>query len=210
MSVRELVDVHGRLGFDVLCVSDHTVAGGAKYVHAGNHERYLAELALEAARARARYDLLVVPGLELTCDADEPEHAAHAVAVGLRHFVGVDDGLEIALASARAHGAALVAAHPYTLDDARESTRRTARWFVDRSLAGAVDRYELFNRHDLFGWVAEAGLPAVACGDVHRAEHVGTWKTLLPCAKDETAVVAFLRSGYPASLVDLSGASVAA
>ena len=34
-----------------------------------------------------------------------------------------------------------------------------------RALAPLVDRWELFNRYDLFGWVAERGLPALECLD---------------------------------------------
>jgi len=55
----------------------------------------------------------------------------------------------------------------------------------------------------LFGWVAEAGLPTVANGDFHRVEHLGGWKTLLPCVKEEAAVVDYLRSGRPTYLVRL-------
>jgi hypothetical protein len=64
-------------------------------------------------------------------------------------------------------------------------------------------RFELFNRTQLFGWVAESGLPAVACGDVHRPEHVAGWKTLLPCGKDEDSVLAYLRSPRPVYLARL-------
>jgi hypothetical protein len=77
-------------------------------------------------------------------------------------------------------------------------TRRFAREW--RAVRSQVDRWELFNRHDLFGWVAERGLPAVANGDFHRPEHLYGWKTLLPCAKDEAAVVEYLRSPRPAFL----------
>jgi hypothetical protein len=70
-------------------------------------------------------------------------------------------------------------------------------------LAPLVDRFELFNRETLFGWVAEAGLPTVANGDFHRLEHLGGWKTLLPCAKDEEAVVDYLCSPRPSYLVRL-------
>ena len=66
-----------------------------------------------------------------------------------------------------------------------------------------VDRFELFNRHTLFGWVSAAGLPGVASGDFHRVEHLSTWKTMLPCAKNERAVVEYLRSSRPAYLVRL-------
>jgi hypothetical protein len=53
-------------------------------------------------------------------------------------------------------------------------------------------------------WVADRRLPAVASGDFHRREHLATWKTLLPCAKEAGAVVEFLRSPRPASLVQLA------
>jgi hypothetical protein len=52
----------------------------------------------------------------------------------------------------------------------------------------------------VFSWVAERGVPSVATGDFHRLEHLNTWKTLLPCARDERAVVSFLRSGARAYL----------
>jgi hypothetical protein len=34
----------------------------------------------------------------------------------------------------------------------------------------------------------------VANGDFHRPEHLASWKTLLPCEKEEEAVVGYLRS----------------
>ena len=171
-------------------------------VHAGNHGDYLAEIAAQAERARRDYDLLVLPGLELTYDDSDPLRSAHAVAVGLRDFVGVDDGIEAALVPAREAGAALVAAHPYLqVPGERPPARPTQRFSRDwRELGALVDRWELFNRRELFAWVAERGLPAVASGDFHQAAHLFGWKTLLPCAKREDAVVEYLRSSRPAFL----------
>ncbi len=71
-----------------------------------------------------------------------------------------------------------------------------------------VDRFELVNRHDLFPWVAEARLPMVASGDFHVHQHLATWKTVLPCAKDEDDVITFLRSGRPAHLVPSAAGSL--
>jgi predicted metal-dependent phosphoesterase TrpH len=208
LSVRELCDLYGRSGFDVLAVTDHTTRFDGEHVRAVNHTAYLDEVDAEAERARALYGMVVLPGLELTYDDPDPTRAAHAVAVGLRSFVGVADGLETALVSARAHGAALVAAHPYPPDGLEGATRGTAA-FAARpdELAPLVDRFELFNRHTLFEWVAAAGLPAVACGDFHRLEHLRTWKTLLPCAREEEAIVEYLRSRRPAFLVPLHEAA---
>src|SRR5579863_5096575 len=167
LSPRELCDLYGRAGFDVLAVTDHTQPGA--HIQEADFDRYLAELALEGERARQLYDLLVLPGLELTFEDDDPMLAGHALALGLRRFVGVADGLEPALRAARAQGAALVAAHPYELEEARRSIRRTAAFSAEPARwTPLLDRFELFNRDTLFQWVAEKGLPAVGCGDFHR------------------------------------------
>jgi predicted metal-dependent phosphoesterase TrpH len=213
LTVRELVDVVGSRGFDVLCVTDHVVRGDDPWldetqrreqgVGRAQYAAYAAELEREAERARSLYDLLVIPGLELTYNDRDPAVAAHAVAVGLHDFVPVDDGLDGAIETAAEAGAAIVAAHPYDGERAPCASRLTQRWSRDAGVRRLAHRFELFNRLQLFGWVAEAGLPAVACGDVHVAEHVGGWKTLLPCAKDEASVVGYLRSPRPVYLVRL-------
>ena len=210
LSVAELIDLYGRAGFDVLAITDHTTRE-ERDVTAATYDAYVAEIDAEAERARALYDLLVLPGLELTYDDPDPRAAAHAVAIGLRRFVGVACGLDDALREARNAGAALVAAHPYALDDAGSSHRRTGRFAANGDgLIEFVDRFELFNRHTLFGWVADAGLPAVATGDFHRHEHLHTWKTLLPCARSDDAVVDYLRSPRPVYLVRLDEPRLAA
>ncbi|HEY7420470.1 MAG TPA: hypothetical protein VH541_00555 [Gaiellaceae bacterium] len=211
LTLPELVDLYGQSGFDVLAVTDHVVRrddpwlapeSPACCVHAGNHAEYLAEIVAQAERARRDYDLLLVPGLELTYNDADPSVAAHAVAVGCRTFIGVDDGLDAALGQAREEGAALIAAHPYAQgagdsSPARATTRFSREW---RELEPHLDRWELFNRYELFGWVAERGLPVVANGDFHQPEHLCDWKTLLPCSKNEEAIVDYLRSRRPTFL----------
>ncbi|HEX3805693.1 MAG TPA: PHP domain-containing protein [Gaiellaceae bacterium] len=202
LTVRDLCDLYGRRGFDVLAVTDHAPREDRE-IHAGTFDAYLRDVRAEALRARELYDLLVIPGLEITYDDPDPYAAGHAVALGLREYVDVSAGLDAALASARAHGAALVAAHPYSPEQLPGATRGTAAFGARPELAALVDRYELFNRQTLFEWVAAAGLPTVATGDFHRPEHLATWKTMLPCSKDEPSVIAYLRSSRPAYLVRL-------
>jgi hypothetical protein len=207
LTVTELVDLYGRHGFDVLCITDHAVPDGTAArtrVRLGRstHPQYLRTIEREARRARDQYGLIVIPGLELTYDDPDPDNAAHAVAVGLRSFEPLAAGLEEALREARALGAAVVAAHPHGREP--DPTRsRTTRWFwrnQDR-LEGLVDRLELFNRGRTFGWVAMAGLAGIATGDFHRPDQLATWKTLLPCRKREDAVVDHLRSNGRAYVV---------
>jgi hypothetical protein len=136
-------------------------------VVAATQDAYLAEIEAEAARARAEYDLLVLPGVELSYNDLDP----------------------------------LLAAHPFRTRRSVAPGRATLRFARDwRTLRDRLDRWELFNRYDLFGWVAECGLPAVATGDFHRPEHLYGWKTLLPCRKDDASVVDYLRSDRPTFL----------
>jgi 3',5'-nucleoside bisphosphate phosphatase len=211
LTLSDLVDLYGRNGFDVLAVTDHVVRGDDPWrppdalplgLRRDTFANYLAEIAAQAERARHEYDLLLLPGFELTYNDLDPLVAAHAVAIGCRSFVGVDAGIEASLRGAREAGAALVAAHPYRgVAGAASPARATQRFSRDcEELAPLVDRWELFNRNELFAWVAESRLPAVASGDFHEPAHLHGWKTLLPCAKDEGAVVAYLRSTRPAFL----------
>lgn len=207
LTPRELVDLYGFAGFDVLAVTDHicrreAMSAGARALPAEAHADYLACLELEAERAWQVYRLLLIPGLELTYDDSDPALAAHAVAVGLRSWASLDDGLDAALTAARADGAALIGAHPYTPEGVAGSTRGTARFAAQREWSRElVHRFELYNRHEHFPWVAEERLPVVANGDFHRLEHLETWKTLLPCEHSEEAVLDYLRSGGEVGLV---------
>jgi predicted metal-dependent phosphoesterase TrpH len=197
LTLPELVDLYGENEFDVLCVTDHAVRledPMPSAVDAWTWPGYLAAVRAEAARALDEYGLLVIPGLELSDNDEDPELSAHALALGLEQHVSVDAGIVAALEAANNQHAAVVAAHPYAAGDvtALRPTRRIARELD--TFRPLVHRYELFNRDEVFGWVAEARLPAVATGDVHRSAHVSSWKTLLPCDKDATAVVDYLRS----------------
>jgi 3',5'-nucleoside bisphosphate phosphatase len=213
LTVAELVDLYGRNGFDVLCVTDHVVrrddpwldldGWNGSAVDAGSWSSYLDEIEREAERAHATYGMIVVPGLELTYNDVRSEEAAHAVAIGLRSFVSVDDGIAEAIETAAEAGAAILAAHPFDRSPHPSSTRLTQRFAGDEALRRLVHRFELFNRTQLFGWVAEAALPAVATGDFHQPDHLAGWKTLVPGPRSEGAVVEYLRTRRPVYLTRL-------
>jgi hypothetical protein len=121
LSLAAVVDLYGTAAFDVLCVTDHVLRRadpwplqhGRPCVDATNVGAYLAEIERERARALSAYGLLLVPGFELTYNDPNPDRAAHAVAVGLRSLVAMDDGPAAAMEKARAAGAAVLAAHPH-------------------------------------------------------------------------------------------------
>jgi hypothetical protein len=197
LTLPELVDLYGRHDFDVLCVTDHVVRLDdpmATAIDCWTWPGYQSAVRAEAERALDDYGLLVIPGLELSDNHEDPDRSAHALALGLERHVAVDEGIVAALEAANQQGAALVAAHPYSAEDwtPLRPTRRIAREL--ETFRPLIHRYELFNRNEVFSWVAEARLPAIASGDVHRDAHLASWKTLLPCEKDCAAVVDYLRS----------------
>ena len=129
LSVRELVELYGSAGFDVLCVSDHAyreddpvITPAARGIGPDAYGEYLAEIESEAALALRRYGLLVIPGLELSYNDLDPGRSAHAVAVGLREHLSLAGGLAVSLERAAAAGAAIIGAHP---DDAVDTTSRS-------------------------------------------------------------------------------------
>jgi predicted metal-dependent phosphoesterase TrpH len=204
LDLDRLADLYGARGFDVLCITDHVVRATDPTSHAvgeRTHAAYLDAIDGVAERALRDHGLLVIPGLELTYSDMDADVAVHALAVGLRRYVGVDDGPRAAMAEARAAGAAIIAAHPHGEERDLTPGRTTRGVYLDpEHMRDLVDRYELVNRHDVFAWVARKRLPSVACGDAHLAEHVLTWKTLLTCEQTEDDVVRYLRSDAPAHL----------
>ncbi len=197
LTLPDLVDLYGEAGFDVLGVTDHArplADPSPLSVDAWTWPGYLEAVRAEAERAAAEYGLLVIPGLELTEDRDDPDLSAHVLALGLERHVSLEHGILAAIADAEHQGAALIGAHPYASDDLTPH-RPTLRIWRERELfRERLHRFELFNRHEVFGWVAAERLPAIASGDNHRAEHLSSWKTLIPCPKEEAAIVDYLRS----------------
>ena len=138
--------------------------------------------------------MILIQGLELTDNQEDPDLSAHVLAFGLEHYVSVDAGIRPALEAASQQDASLIAAHPH-FDGDSTPLRATRRIWREREVfRELVHRYELFNRNEVFAWIAAEELPPVATGDFHQALHLASWKTPLPCDREPAAVVAHLRS----------------
>src|SRR5262249_44598039 len=171
------------------------VVARRRAVDEASWDAYVETIFEEAERARLRYDLLVIPGAELTDNHADDDRSAHALALGLSEFVTLEEGLVPALRTARRRGAVIVAAHPHDGDAILSGDRITRRfWREHNELRPLVDRYELFNQRHVFSWVAEEPLPVIAAGDFHLEHDLASWKTLVVCEKDEHAVLARLQS----------------
>ena len=199
--LREVVDIYGQAGFDVIAITDHVynkdgVIGSFaerlnKTVMEENFGEYLSELASETGRALAKYEMLVIPGVEITKDYLSEQESAHVLLLDVKRFVSADLPWEEIFREGREQGALVVACHPHYTDHEVHDTLYF--WNNRQKFSPRFDAWEVANRSDLFSAVSLSNYPILANGDFHKPHHLYSWKTLLPCDKDAEAVKACIR-----------------
>ena len=133
LSVREVVDLYGRTGrFDVIAITDHILmkndllGRAARMMSLGLRDfsvterrfgAYLAEIAVEARRARELYDLLVIPGAEITQNHLRSKKNSHIVGLNLSEYISADLPAERHPARDQAAGSAERGLPPASPDD---------------------------------------------------------------------------------------------
>ena len=217
LSVRDVVDLHGQTGrFDVIAITDHILMKRDLLAHMGRllslglkeysltEERfraYLAEIAAEAKRARKLYDLLVIPGAEITQNNLRSRKNAHIVALNIQEYISADQSARDILVEIRRQKAVSVACHPHHRTTRRIEVSTCYLWDNRKNLVDLVDTWEAANRDDLFSVTSLKHYPYVANSDFHKPKHLYSWKTLLRCEKNWDAVAAALRANVDVALI---------
>jgi len=214
--LREVVDLYGRTGrFDVIAITDHILMKRDLLARAGRiaslglkhfsvtedrFDEYLEDVAAEARRAKRLYDLLVIPGAEITQNHFRSRKNSHIVALGIREFVSADQSAEEILLAIRRQGALSVACHPHHRTTRRVEISTCYLWDHRKRLVDLVDVWEAANRDDLFSVTSLKHYPYVASSDFHKPKHLYSWKTLLRSEKNWEAVAGALRSNVDVAL----------
>ena len=73
----------------------------------------MADIAAEATRAKRLYDLLVIPGAEVTQNHIRSKKNSHIVALNLREYISADQTADEILKEIRRQGALSIACHPH-------------------------------------------------------------------------------------------------
>ena len=202
LGMREVVDLFGRSGHDVIAITDHVVNTDGivgKVTHRfgltitpENFAAYRNEIERERGRAWDEYRMIVLPGFELTQNAITRNASAHVLALGVDQYVGADGSVLDMLQRARMQSRIVVACHPHEQSDWFANTFYL--WNRRSDVADLIHRWEVACRWDLFPPIARARMPYIGNSDFHRAEHLYAWKTLLACEKNENAIYETLRS----------------
>jgi hypothetical protein len=209
LSIRELVDLYGQTGaFDVIAITDHILRendflakagrlltfGRRRYsVREDSFAEYLGRIAEEAARAKRKYGMLVLPGAEITKNHVRAKKNAHIIALGIREYISADLRTDEILREIRRQSALSIACHPHHRTTRRLEISTCYLWDHRDDLIDMVDVWEAANRDDLFSVTSLKHFPYIANSDFHKPKHLYSWKTLVRCAKDWPSIKAALK-----------------
>jgi len=216
LTLREVVDLYGRTGrFDVIAITDHILMKRDLLARAGRllslgrrdfsvtetrFQAYLVDIAAEATRARRLYDLLVIPGAEITQNHIRSKKNSHIVALNISEHISADQTAEDILRAIRRQRALSIACHPHHRPTRRIEIGTSFLWDQRKRLVDLVDVWEAANRDDLFSVTSVKHYPYVASSDFHKPKHLYSWKTLLRCEKNWDAIARTLRANVDVAL----------
>jgi len=217
LSLREVVDLYGRTKrFDVVAITDHILMRRDMLARSGRlltlgrkqfsvteerFDAYLEDIEVEAKRAKRLYDLLVIPGAEITQNHIRSKRNAHIVALNIKKFISADQPAEEILKEIRRQSALSVACHPHHRTTTRFEIGTCYLWDHRKKLVDLVDVWEAANRDDLFSVTSLKHYPYVANSDFHKEKHLYSWKTLLRCEKRWDAIADTLRANVDVAVM---------
>ena len=217
LSLRDVVDLYGRTKrFDVIAITDHILMQRDMLARSGRlltlgrkqfsvteerFDAYLEDIETESKRARRLYDLLVIPGAEITQNHIRSKRNAHIVALNIKKFISADQPAEDILKEIRRQGALSIACHPHHRTTTRFEIGTCYLWDHRKKLVDLVDVWEAANRDDLFSVTSLKHYPYVANSDFHKAKHLYSWKTLLRCEKKWDEIASTLRANVDVAVM---------
>ncbi len=201
MNLPDVVDLFGSRGFGAIAITDHlcesqSVLGKAsRYLGCSltedNFEQHMEDLSREAERALRQYNMLLIPGFEITINSVSNHRSAHYLAIGISEYVNPNLQVEDACREIRAKGGVAVAAHPVSTRKLEKQTYHL--WDRREELRHCFDAWEVASGPYLFDEVLHSGLPMIASSDLHHSRQISSWKSVLRCERSVPAVLDAIR-----------------
>ncbi|MDA8241746.1 MAG: PHP domain-containing protein [Nitrospiraceae bacterium] len=202
VELKRTIDLFGQAGFDVIAITDHVVNGDnplGKLAHrfkysvtAANFSQYISHIKEEAERARNKYDMLVIPGIEITKNHLTSDNSAHMLIIDVQDFIPACISYEEIFLEAKKQSALTIACHPHYMS-AKTDRDTLFLWNNRDKYARFIDAWEIANRDDVFNVISLKKYPYIANSDFHKPRHLYSWKTLLNCAKDVDSIKQCIR-----------------
>jgi predicted metal-dependent phosphoesterase TrpH len=197
LDLGKTVDLFGQAGFDAIAITDHVVNGDNAIgkvtrrlnlsVRGDNFGEYMAAVREEADRAWNKYQMLVIPGIEISKNYISTDRSAHLLLLDIKEFVPACLDYEDIFLEAKSQNALTVACHPHHTPDLLNKDTLFL-WNNRDKYAKYIDAWEIANRDDVFNVISLKKYNYIANSDFHKARHLYSWKTLLNCEKNVEAV----------------------
>jgi UDP-N-acetylglucosamine:LPS N-acetylglucosamine transferase/predicted metal-dependent phosphoesterase TrpH len=209
LTVPEVVDFYGRLGFDAICITDHLadprrligkLARLSNMTVAENQlDEYFDVIDRERKRAWRKYGMIVLTGIEFNKDGYTQKTSAHLLGIDLKAPINSALDLPETIAQIHAQGGLAVASHPHIMKS--EWGKNTLYlWENHEKYAPLIDAWEIANRNNIFDCVGMKRLPFLANSDFHKPKHIYSWKTLLYCEKNADSIKECIRRNEHVSI----------
>ncbi len=198
LPLNQVVDLYGRAGFDVICVTDHisdkeniNEENAAFIIPTSQCKNYLEALWNESKRAWETYQMLIIPGFEVT---NNIKHY-HILAIDIKEYIDASLPVDKIIESIHNQNGVAIACHPHIKDSEGNESLDLSKYLWDNhdKYVNLFDAWEIANRDDVFNVVGLKKFNYIANGDFHEERHLYSWKTLLQCEKNTEAVKKAIR-----------------
>jgi len=197
MKLREVIDLYGVNGFDVIAITDHVFDTQCplslnminKGAYVDNFDRYFWAIKKASTYARKKYDLLIIPGIEVTNN----NVGFHILGLDIKKTIDANLSAKEVIEEIHHQEGLAIACHPYykisELQDRQKIEETTIYLWENRErYLDLIDAWEIANRDDLFSVVGLSKLPFLANSDFHEKKHIYSWKTQIYTSKDPSSV----------------------
>ncbi|HXX34403.1 MAG TPA: ATP-binding protein [Thermodesulfobacteriota bacterium] len=199
LPIEEVVKIYGEARFDAIAITDHLFdTQSPRSLELYDEGKSIKDLKgyfqtfEEVSKwAQERYNLLVIPGLEI-CNLLEDYHI---LGIDLKGAVDPNQNAEGVIEEIHRQGGLAIASHPhlklsYFVEDDKVSIRNHPLhlWKHREKYLDKLDAWEIANREDLFSVVSLEYLPFVASSDFHDRQHLTAWKSLIFASKEKEAI----------------------
>lgn len=183
LGIADLVDLYGKRGFSAIAVTDHladnlTLTGSVTRklklsLTEDNMDQYLQTIAEQAKRAWKKYNMLLIPGVEVTLNSWSRQKGAHIVYLGVDRYVNPDLEIQELLNQNKKYFS--IAAHPIWEEPFEFKT--TYLWDNREDLSKSFDAWEAATAHKFSKEVYLSDYPVVFSSDFHALPKFESWKS---------------------------------
>jgi hypothetical protein len=184
LTIAEIVDLYGSQGFSAIAITDHladsnTLTGIVTHklklsLSEKNIAQYLDTIHREAQRAKEKYDMLLIPGIEVTLNSWSRKKGAHVVFLNVDSYIDPNTTVENLLLKNKKFFS--IAAHP--LWEEAYEFKTTYLWEQRLQLAPLFDAWECATGTHFSKEVYKSNFPIISSSDFHSPARFHSWKSM--------------------------------